>query len=773
MIKELKNLISQMTIEEKASLCSGATVWKTKAIERLQIPSIMMSDGPHGLRKQLEESDHLGLKGSVPATCFPTASALASSWDIDLVTKVGKALGRECQSQNVNILLGPGINIKRSPLCGRNFEYFSEDPLLSGELGVAWVSGVQSQGVGASLKHYVANNQEYQRLTIDALIDERTLREIYLSGFERVVKEAGPWTVMCAYNRVNGTYCSESHYLLTEILREEWGFEGFVVSDWGAVDLRVNALQAGLDLEMPTTNGLSDQKVVAAVKAGQLSEQLLDQTVENILRIVLTAVQQKREDISYDQEEHHQLAREIAADCIILLRNEDSILPLNKDKLARLAVIGRLAKLPRYQGSGSSRVNAAKLENAYQEIEKITAGAVRVDYADGYQLEHDQLDQELINQAKKVAAAAEVAVIFAGLPERYESEGYDREHINIPLNQQRLIEEVVSVQKNVVVVLNNGAVVNMRPWNNKVKGLLEGWLTGQAGGGAVADVLFGRVNPSAKLAETIPLKLSDYPAYLNYPGKKGKVKYQEGIFVGYRYYDAKDMEVLYPFGYGLSYTSFAYSDLQLSKKEMNESERLLIKVKVKNTGDIAGKEIIQLYLRDLECREIRPEKELKAFTKVALKPGEEKEVTLVLEGRDFAYYEEEIKDWYVESGDFEILIGKSSRELILRDIVHVKGRKELKSKYDRNTTIGELMKNPLGAQIVKQMMIQFKKKSGPGLLSSEVMEQMMQFMPLRSLIALSNGLFTEELMEGLLNTLNNPNKLKYNLQRWLLGLMNK
>ncbi len=671
MEEKIKKLINRMTLEEKASFCSGATLWKTKSIERLDIPSIMMTDGSYGLRKHTGEKDYLGIYQSEPATCFPSACALASAWDVALAEKVGKAIGKEGQSKNVSIILGPGANIKRSPLCGRNFEYFSEDPVLTGEMAAAWINGVQSQGVGASLKHYTAYNQEYERMTISAEIDERTLQEIYLSGFERVVKKAQPWTVMCAYNKVNGTFCSENKYLLSKLLKEEWGFEGFVVSDWDATNNRVDGLDAGLDLAMQGADGANDKRIVEAVKAGELDESVLDQAVANNLRILFKIIDNNKENASHDEEVHHAIAREVAADSIVLLKNEDGILPLNKEKLSKVAVLGAFAKKPRYQGGGSSRVNPTKLDCAYEEIVKLAGDAIEISYTQGYSIDNDNIDEITMKLARETAKDADTALVFVGLTEKHEPEGYDRTHMKLPSNQIELIEAVCSVQENVVVILTNGSPVTMTPWNEKAKGILETWLIGQAGGGAIADILFGNVNPSGKLAETLPIKLSDNPSYLNFPGKKGKVKYQEGIFVGYRYYDKKEMDVLYPFGYGLSYTTFEYSNLQISKKEMMDTDTLEVKVKVKNTGKIFGKEIVQLYVKDIECREIRPEKELKAFSKVILNPKEEKEVTFTLSQRDFAYYEEDINDWYVETGDFEILVGKSSREICLKDIVHI------------------------------------------------------------------------------------------------------
>ncbi|HOJ92607.1 MAG TPA: glycoside hydrolase family 3 C-terminal domain-containing protein [Dictyoglomaceae bacterium] len=747
MERDLKKLISQMTLEEKASLCSGKDAWCTKPIERLGIPSIRMSDGPHGLRKAGEMFDK-----SVPATCFPTAVTLASSWDIDLLEKVGRAIGEECQAEDVQIILGPGVNIKRSPLCGRNFEYYSEDPLLSSELAAHFIKGVQSQGVGTSIKHFCANNQEHRRLTVNAIVDERTLREIYLASFEKAVKEAKPWTVMCSYNKLNGEYCSENKYTLTDILKDEWGFEGFVVSDWGAVNDRPKGLEAGLDLQMPYDGGNGDKKIIEAVKSGKLSEEALNKAVERILRIVFKAIENKKENATYDKEAHHQLAREIARECFVLLKNDDKILPLKKE--GTIALIGAFAKKPRFQGGGSSHVNPTKVDSAYDEILKIVNGKANILYADGYSLDKDDIDESLIEEAKEIAKKADVVVVFAGLPERYESEGYDRVHMRMPESHNRLIENVAKVNPKVAVVLSNGSPIEM-PWVDKVKGILETYLGGQAWGGAVADVLFGVVNPSGKLAESFPKKLSDNPSYLFFPGEDDRVEYREGIFVGYRYYDKKEIDPLFPFGYGLSYTTFEYLGLSLDKKEITDQEVLKVKVKVKNTGNVKGKEIIQLYVRDIKSDVIRPEKELKGFAKVELEPGEEKEVVFELSKRAFAYYNVDIKDWYVETGEFEILIGKSSRDIVLRDKVFVKSTTKIKKHYHINSTVGDIMEDPVASEKFKALMQQFVNMF-PGSSEESLMDfaEMMRYMPLRSLIGFGGGKFTEEMVQNLLNELN-------------------
>jgi len=756
MIRDIKKIITEMTLEEKASLCSGLDFWHTKGIKRLGIPSIMMADGPHGLRKQAEEIKHLGINTSVPATCFPSGATLACSWDRKLIKKVGIALGEECQAEGVSIILGPSTNIKRSPLCGRNFEYFSEDPYLSSQMAEYHIKGVQSQGVGTSFKHFVANNQEHRRMSVDTIVDERTLREIYLASFEEAVKQAQPWTVMCAYNKVNGEYCSENKYLLTDILKDEWGYKGFVISDWGAVNERVKGLGAGLELEMPSSGGMGDKKIIKAVESGQLAEEVLDKAVEKLLTVILKAENNKKENASYDKDEHHQLAREVAGECIILLKNEDNILPLKKN--GTIALVGAFAKTPRYQGGGSSHINPIKIDNAYDEMVKIAGNSVKIKYAQGYLINSDEIDEILINEATEAVKNTDTAVVFVGLPERYESEGYDRNHMEIPKNHKKLIEAVAEVQKNTVVVLSNGAPMEMS-WADKVKGIVEAYLGGQASGGAIADILFAITNPCGKLAETFPMKLSHNSSYINFPGEEDKVEYKEGLFVGYRYYDAKEIEPLFPFGYGLSYTNFEYTDISVDKNEVKDTDIVTVKVKVKNTGSIAGKEIIQLYVRDVESSVIRPLKELKGFEKVELQPGEEKKVTFILNKRSFAYYNIDIKDWHVESGDFEILIGKSSKEILLNGTIKVQSTVNLRKKFHRNSTVGDLMNDPKGKMIMQEMMQQFKQHKGMGfnlsqMQNSEMGQALIKYMPLRSLINFSGGTLSEEMLDGLIAQLN-------------------
>ncbi|MCX7657926.1 MAG: glycoside hydrolase family 3 C-terminal domain-containing protein [Oscillospiraceae bacterium] len=748
----VKELVSQMTLEEKAGMCSGADFWHLKGVERLGIPSVMVTDGPHGLRKQDQSGDHLGINDSVKAVCFPTASALACSFDRELLFELGKALGEECQAEDVSVILGPGANIKRSPLCGRNFEYFSEDPYLSSEMAASHISGVQSQNVGTSLKHFAANNQEHRRMTSSSEVDERTLREIYLASFEGAVKKGRPWTVMCSYNRINGVYASENHKLLTEILRDEWGFDGYVVSDWGAVNDRVEGLKAGLDLEMPSSGGVNDALIIKAVKEGKLDEKVLDRAVERILTIIFRYVENKKNINSYDKKAHHELARKISSECMVLLKN-DGILPLKKK--SKIAFIGKFAASPRYQGGGSSHINSFMVSNALE----VASGIAEISYAKGYETAEDTIDENLIKEAVNIAKDAEVAVVFAGLPDKFESEGYDREHMSMPNCQNKLIDEICKVQPNTVVVLHNGSPVEM-PWIDKVKAVLEVYLGGQAVGEATVDVLFGDKNPCGKLAESFPKRLEDNPSYLFFKGEKDRVEYREGVFVGYRYYDKKNIDVLFPFGHGLSYTTFEYSDLKLDRKEMLDTETLSVSVKIKNTGKVAGKEIVQLYVKNAKSIAIRPEKELKGFKKIELAPGEEKNVSFVLEKRAFAYYNTEISDWYVPTGTYQILIGKSSRDIILSKDVLVKSTSKIPVKLSLTSTVGDAMEIPEAKPFIKQLLSKNvlmgsdSDKDALGEGTAEMMERMMIEMPLRALVSFAGGALSIEDLQKTIDEIN-------------------
>lgn len=544
---KIKELVSKMTLEEKASLCSGLDFWHTKGVERLGIPSEMVSDGPHGLRKQDDKADHLGINDSIQAVCFPAGCATASSFNRELVTKLGETLGEECQAENVSAILGPAMNIKRSPLCGRNFEYYSEDPLVSTEMAGALVHGVQSKHIGTSPKHFMANNQEYHRLTSSSEMDERTMREIYLASFEGMVKKEKPWTIMNAYNKLNGTYLCENKEMLTDVLRREWGFDGYVMTDWGAMNDRVEALKAGCNLEMPSCEGATDAEIVAAVQDGTLDESVLDKSCEEYLNVIFKYEENRDKNAVFQHEKDHETAREIEEECIVLLKNEDALLPLSADK--KVAFIGKYAEKPRYQGGGSSHINSFKTESAMDAVEFLaTVKKENITFAKGFDDVEDKADEALAAKAVEAAANADVAVIFAGLPDSFESEGYDRKHLGMPNCQNALIEAVAEAQPNTIVVLHNGAPVEM-PWLGKVKAVLEAYLGGQAVGGAVVNVLYGNANPSGRLAETFPLRIQDTPCYLNYGGEHDKSVYSEGVFVGYRYYTSKEMEVLFPFGY--------------------------------------------------------------------------------------------------------------------------------------------------------------------------------------------------------------------------------
>lgn len=757
MKRDVKKIISQMTLEEKAGMCSGEDFWHLKSVERLGIPAVMVSDGPHGLRKQDQEADHLGQNESIKAVCFPTACATACSFDRELLQTLGETLGEECQAQDVSVILGPAVNIKRSPLCGRNFEYFSEDPYLASEMAAAHIKGVQSKNIGTSIKHFAANNQEYRRMSCSSEMDERTFREIYLGAFETAIKEGKPDTVMCSYNQINGEFASENHKLLTEILRDEWGFEGYVMSDWGAVNERVKGLAAGLDLEMPGSGGYTDKEIVEAVKNGTLDEQVLDTAVERILNIIFKYTD-NRQPGRFDLAEDHKLAVRIAEESMVLLKN-DGILPL-KTEGQKIAFIGKFAKNPRFQGGGSSHINSFKVESALDAVKEYT----EVTYAQGYDVKEDKIEEAMLKEAVETAKAADVAVIFAGLPDAFESEGYDREHMAMPNCQNILIEEILKVQPNVVVVLHNGSPVEM-PWADQVKGILEAYLCGQGAGAAEAAILFGKVNPSGKLAETIPYKLSDNPSYLNFPGNGKTVEYKEGVFVGYRYYDTKEMPVRYPFGYGLSYTTFVYSDLQLSAKEIKDTDKLTVSLKVKNIGAVAGKEVVELYVADHTGAAFRPVKELKNFVKVELHPGEEKTVSMELNKRSFAWYNEEIHDWYAASGTYEILVGSSSRDIRLKEHVTVLSTTKIPMQIHMNTTISELLAEPKAkaviSDLVDKMMVNMGGGAQEGTAASEAITpemtlKMMENSPLRSLRSFA-GLSTEEvqsLIEKIQETVN-------------------
>ena len=830
---DIEKIIQQMTLAEKADFCSGSDFWHTQPVERLGVPAVMMSDGPSGLRKQDEQGDHLGINESIPAVCFPSSAAVASSFDTALAEKLGNTLGNECRAENLALLLGPGLNIKRSPLCGRNFEYFSEDPYLSGEMGAALVKGIQSNGVGSCIKHFAANNQETDRMVSDSVMDERTLHEIYLPAFETVVKKAQPLGVMAAYNKLNGTHCSENKELLTDILRKRWGYEGMVVTDWGAVKDRAKGIAAGQDLEMPGGSGRGTNSILSAIKAGTLSEEELNTAVRNLLRFVDSVTEAESTNAVFDRDADYRMAVSVAENSAVLLKNEKGTLPLAKG--CKAVFLGEFAEHPRYQGGGSSHVNSAKVSCALEH-------APGVAYAQGYRTDEDTVDPALEQAAVAAAVDADVAVIFAGLPERYESEGYDRTTLAMPENQNHLIAAVAAVQPNTVVVLHNGSAVEM-PWLNDVPAVLELYLAGDGAGEAAVDLLYGAVNPSGKLAETFPRKLSDTPAYLSFPGERETSVYTEGVFVGYRYYDTKEADVLFPFGHGLSYTTFAYSDLRLSHSIVREGEDVQVTVTVTNTGAVSGKETVQLYVtppkgeRHRPVRETsvytegvfvgyryydtkeadvlfpfghglsyttfaysdlrlshsivregedvqvtvtvtntgavsgketvqlyvtppkgerhRPVRELKGFAKVSLQPGESKDVQFTLDKRSLAYYEPELHDFYAESGTYQICVGASSRDLRLTGSLEWQAAQPLPVHFTAASTLKQVMTHPVGAAIIGPILQRMASAAGgaTGKKDDDASSlSMMMGIQLNTLIDFH--VLTEEQLNGILGQIN-------------------
>lgn len=760
--EKITELISKMTLEEKAGLCSGADFWHTKGIERLGIPSVMVSDGPHGLRKQENEADHLGINDSIKAVCFPAGCATASSFDRNLLEELGEIIGNECQAENISTILGPAMNIKRSPLCGRNFEYYSEDPLVSSEMASAFVRGVQSKSVGTSPKHFMANNQEYHRMTSSSEMDERTMREIYLASFENMVKKEKPWTIMNSYNKLNGTYLCENKEMLSDILRDEWGFDGYVMTDWGAMNERVEALKAGCNLEMPASGGKTDKEIVDAVRSGELDEAVLDQRCEEFLNIIFRYMENRDANAVFDREKDHGKARHIEEECIVLLKNEDSILPLSPEQ--KTAFIGKYAAAPRFQGGGSSHINSFKTESALDALD--AADGIKKEnivYAQGYDDLEDKTDEALLREAAEAAKSAETAVIFAGLPDSFESEGYDRTHMQMPQCQITLIEEVAKVQPNTVVVLHNGTPVEM-PWIDKVKAVVEVYLGGQAVGGATVNVLYGNTNPSGHLAETFPIRVQDTPCHLTYGGEHDKSVYSEGVFVGYRYYASKEMNVLFPFGHGLSYTTFSYSNLTVEKERIRESETLRVSVDVTNTGNRFGKEVVQLYVAPKNSTVIRPVRELRAFEKTGIAPGETKTVTFLLDSRSYAYWSTEIHDWHVESGEYEIQIGKNAQDIALSRTIYVKSEHTIPKVFTLNSTLGEILADPKGKAVFELAMsgmagaeaqeAEAQALEGDGeAISAEMMAAMMEAMPLRQMISFVPGV-TKEALTSLVKILN-------------------
>lgn len=715
-----------LTLEEKASLTSGQDFWHSQGVERTGVPSLMLTDGPNGLRKQAGEADHLGLNASVPATCFPPAVGLGSSFDEELARRVGEAIGLESAIEDVSVVLGPGVNIKRSPLGGRNFEYISEDPLVAGVVATGLVRGIQSQGVGASLKHFAANNQEFDRMRVSSDIDPRPLHEIYLRAFERVVKDAQPWTVMCSYNKINGVYSSENPWLLTQLLRDDWGFEGLVVSDWGAVNDRIAALIAGMDLEMPGTDGATDRSIVAAVRDGSLDEDILDIAVGRMLDLVEKASRRPAVSQALDVDAHHALAREAAGRSMVLLRNEGDLLPLKDDE--SIAVIGEFARSPRFQGGGSSHINPTRLDTV------VDAFGDRATFSPGYTLDGTD-GASLRDEAAALAAEKDVAVVLLGLPESAESEGFDREHIELPPEQLELLDAVLDANPRTVVVLSNGSVVAL-PFADRVPAIVEGWLLGQAGGSATVDVLTGVVNPSGRLSETIPVRLEDTPAFGNFPGSAGHVRYGEGILVGYRWYDARRLEVTYPFGHGLSYTAFDYG---AASAVVADSGDVVLTVPVTNTGARDGREVVQAYASPETSAVDRAPRELKGFASVALAAGETRDVRITIRREDLAYWDLRTDGFVVEGGAYRLEVGASSRDI--REVVSIEiTGDEVRMPLTKNSSIAEVLAHPVVGPTVQRLLAgiagpEVEEDENP-IMDKAAMEKMMASFPIGRLAGL-------------------------------------
>ena len=714
--------VNDLTLEEKAALTSGTNPWSLGNVAAKGLPNYTITDGPHGLRKA-QNTESMDVEENVPATCFPPAAGMACSWNPELVERVGEAMGEECIQEQVAVILGPGVNIKRNPLGGRCFEYWSEDPYLAGHTAVGIVKGVQSKGVGTSLKHFAANNQETDRLRISATISPRAMREIYLPAFEYIVKTAQPWTVMCSYNKINGVFSSQNRWLLTDVLRGEWGFQGIVMSDWGAVSDRVAALNAGLNLEMPPSD--TDDQIVAAAKDGRIPAAQLDEMAQGMIDLVTKArPAMSRDGYQYDVDAHNEIARQAAVESMVLLKNEDATLPVAKG--AKIAVIGEFARTPRYQGAGSSLINPTKLTSFLDAIEE---RGVAADFAPGFTLDDAAQDPALTEQAVTAAQQADVVLLFLGLPAAYESEGFDRTTLDIPAKQVEVLDAVAAANPNVAVVLSNGSVVSM-PWRGRAKAILETWLLGQAGGAALADVIFGGETPSGKLAQTIIDDVNDDPSAMNWPGEEGHVDYGEGVFVGYRYHDTFRKQVTYPFGYGLSYATFDVHDATVAKTGPRTAE---VTVTVTNTSDVAGAETVQVYVAPPKAEVARPVHELKGFAKVALEPGESKNVTIALDDRAFAYWSERFDDWHVEGGTYTVEVGVSSRDIISRLDVEIDDDGKIMN-LDEWSTFGEWLDDPIGAPILQHVLDDMGKEAGrPIIPDSALMVMFLRSMPLRSL----------------------------------------
>ncbi|WP_140463672.1 MULTISPECIES: exo-alpha-(1-_6)-L-arabinopyranosidase [unclassified Bifidobacterium] len=718
--------VKDLTLEEKASLTSGGDAWHLQSVEHKGIPGYMITDGPHGLRKSLaSNTSETDLNDSVPATCFPPAAGLSSSWNPALIRKVGEVMGEECVQEKVAVILGPGVNIKRNPLGGRCFEYWSEDPYLAGHEAVGIVEGVQSKGVGTSLKHFAANNQETDRLRVDARISQRALREIYLPAFEHIVKTAQPWTIMCSYNRINGVHSAQNHWLLTDVLRDEWGFKGIVMSDWGADHDRVASLNAGLNLEMPPS--YTDDQIVYAARDGRIDPAQLDRMAQGMIDLTNKArAAMSIDGYRFDVDAHDEVARQAAVESIVMLKNEDAILPIDPAGGKKLAVIGEFARTPRYQGGGSSHITPTKMTSFLDALDE---RGIKADFAPGFTLDLAPADSALTLEAVETARDADVVLMFLGLPEEAESEGFDRTTLDIPAKQIELLRQVAAENPNVVVVLSNGSVVTVHPWADASKSILESWLLGQAGGRALADVVFGEASPSGKLAQSIPMDINDDPSMLNWPGEEGHVDYGEGVFVGYRYYDTYNKAVDYPFGYGLSYATFEIGDVAVAKTGANTAS---VTATVTNTSDTPAAETVQVYVAPGKADVARPVHELKGFEKVFLGAGESKTVTIELNERAFAYWSEKYNDWHVEAGEYTVEVGVSSRDIAASIAVTLDGDGK-SMPLNEWSTFGEWSADPVGAKVVEAVGAAGERGDMPKLPDNDMMRLFLNSMPINSL----------------------------------------
>ncbi|MCS6556026.1 glycoside hydrolase family 3 C-terminal domain-containing protein [Curtobacterium flaccumfaciens] len=734
--------LQSLTLEEQASLLSGRDFWTTKPLPQHGVPAIVLTDGPHGVRLQGGNADHLGINDSVHATCFPPAVAIGSSWNPDASSRMGAAVAAEARALGVNVVLGPGVNIKRSPLCGRNFEYYSEDPYLSGVLGADFVKALQSAGVGASVKHFAANNQETDRMRVSADVDERTLREIYLPAFERVVKEAAPATVMCSYNKINGVYSSENPWLLTDLLRSEWGYQGAVVSDWGAVSNRVAALRAGMDLEMPGSGGDTDQQIIDAVRRGELDPNTVTEAARRVLQLTELHTAPAGE-LNIDAS--HDLARELAEESAVLLRNEDDALPLQTN--ARVAVIGGFATTPRFQGGGSSHINPTKIDVPLEAL-RSHPDARQVEFAEGFPVSGDgTVDDVLLMEAVSVARGSDVAVIFAGLAEADESEGFDRENLNLPADQIAVIQAVSAAAPQTVVVLSHGGVVSLEPWHDGVDAILDGFLLGQAGGSALANLLYGSTNPSGHLAETIPLRLADIPSYLNFPGEQGHVRYGEGVMVGYRHHTTLNSPVRYPFGHGLSYTTFSTDHVEVTVLDDVTAE---VAVTITNTGPRAGRHVVQVYVATETGPVRRPARELRAFEKIGLDSGESTTITLQLDRRSFAYWDITEHDWVVAPGDYTVQIGASAHTVVAEQTITLLGEERMQP-LTLDSTVGEWFSHPaVGPAIMQGMAASMTEEQQAQAAQQQDQLRMVESMPMRQFLSFTGDMFPASALESLM-----------------------